>query len=281
MSEDSLADAGSYKFGKFEKNAEELARLKLQATIAIDVEREVWRHSGLRPGMNVLDIACGPGFTACELARFVGNGTVTGVDINEELIFTAHQAKISEKVDNVSFSHGNIYDLDLPENAFDFVYARFVFQHLEKPELALSNIRNVLKPGGVLCILDIDDNWTSFSPESDAFVKFIRKSGAGQKRKGGNRLIGSQLFGLLSKAGYQDVRTKVYPVTTEMLGVKMFLGVAVMFRMEFLSRLQKLFSLPQLRKIKKAAGAPDAWGALGVFVTTGSKQLSPAPPGRT
>jgi ubiquinone/menaquinone biosynthesis C-methylase UbiE len=271
MSEDSLADAGSYKFGKFEKNAEELARLKLQATIAIDLERDVWKNSGLNPGMNVLDVACGPGFTACELAKFVGNGTVTGVDINEELIFTAHQAKASEKVQNASFQTGNLYDLDLPENSFDFVYARFVFQHLEKPELALSNIRKVLKPGGVLCVLDIDDNWTSFSPESAAFVKFIRKSGAGQKRKGGNRLIGSQLFGKLSDAGFKNVSTKIRPITTETLGVRMFLGVAVLFRMEMLNKLQKLFALPQLRKIKKAAEAPNAWGSVGIFVATGTK----------
>jgi ubiquinone/menaquinone biosynthesis C-methylase UbiE len=271
MSTNHLADAGSYKFGQFEKNAEELERLKLQATIAIDLEREVWKAAGLKPGMNVLDAACGPGFTACELAKAVGAGAVTGIDLNEELVFVAHQAKVSEKVNNVSFRTGNLYDLDLPENAFDFVYARFVFQHLEKPQLALSNIRKVLKPGGVLCVLDIDDNWTSFSPESDAFVKFIRQSGAGQKRKGGNRLIGSQLYGMLSEAGYQKVSTQIRPITTEELGVRMFLGVAVLFRMEFLSKLQKLLALPQLRKVKKAAKAPNAWGSVGIFVCTGTK----------
>ena len=271
MTEDNLSDAGSYKFGRFEKNAEELARLKLQATVAIDMEREVWKNSGLKPGMNVLDAASGPGFTACELAKFVGTGTVTGVDINEELVFTAHQAKVSEKVDNVSFRVGNIYELDLPENCFDFVYARFVFQHLEKPQLALKNILRVLKPGGILCILDVDDNWTSFAPESDAFVKFVRKAGAGQKRKGGNRLIGSQLFGMLSEAGFKNVSTKIRPITTEDIGLRYFLGVAVLFRVEMLNKFQKLLALPQLRKIKKAAEAPDAWGAVGIFVTTGSK----------
>lgn len=267
-----LADAGSYKFGKFEKNTEELERLKLQATIAIDTERAVWTEAGLKPGMNVLDVACGPGFTACELAKFIGHdGTVTGVDINEDLIFTAQQAKASENAENVSFRLGNLYELDLPENSFDFVYARFVFQHLEKPELALSNLWKILKPGGTLCILDVDDNWTSFSPESDAFVKFIRKAGAGQKRKGGNRLIGSQLYGLLSQAGYQNISTKIRPVTTEDLGTRYFLGVAVLFRVEMLSKLQKLLALPQLRKIKKASETPNAWGALGIFVSTGTK----------
>ena len=272
MTKQNLSDSGSYKFGKFEKNAEELERLKLQATIALDLEKEAWHEAGLRPGMKVLDLACGPGFTACELAKTAGDGQVTGVDINEELVATAHQAKSSEGIENVSFQLGNLYNLNLPENSFDFVYARFVFQHLEKPEVALSNVWKVLKPGGVLCILDIDDNWTSFSPESDAFVKFIRKAGAGQKRKGGNRLIGSQLFGLLTKAGYQDVSTKIYPITSEQLGVRYFLGVAVMFRVELLSKLQKLLALPQLRKIKKAAADPDAWGAVGVFVATGTKE---------
>lgn len=271
MRTEDLSDAGSYKFGKFEKNAEELARLKLQATIAIDLERDVWKTAGLNPGMNVLDLACGPGFISCELAKAVENGTVTGVDINEELIFTAHQAKVSEKVDNVSFSLGNVYNLDLPENSFDFVYARFLFQHLEKPQLALSNVWKVLKPGGILCVLDIDDNWTSFTPESDAFVKFIRKTGKGQRSKGGNRLIGSQLFGKLSEAGFKNVSTKIRPITTEDIGLRYFLGVAVLFRIEFLTKLQKLFLLPQLRKIQKASEAPHAWGSLGVFVCTGTK----------
>jgi len=272
MSADPLADAGSYKFGRFEKNTEELERLKLQATIALSTERGAWKTAGLRPGMNVLDVACGPGFTACELATFVGKtGHVTGVDINEELIAVAHQAKASEGVKNVSFSSGNIYGLTLPENSFDFVYARFVFQHLEKPQLALENILNVLKPGGVLCVLDIDDNWTSFSPESDAFIKFIRKTGARQKRKGGNRLIGSHLFGLLSQAGYRDVSTRIYPITSKELGIRYFLGIAVLFRVELLTKLQKLFALPQLWKIKKACKAPDAWGAVGVFVASGTK----------
>lgn len=271
MTSDQLTDAGSYRFGKFQKNAEELGRLKMQATVAIGTEREIWKNAGLNPGMSVLDLACGPGFISCELAKQTVSGHVTGVDISEELIAVAHQAKVSEKIENVSFSTGNVYELTLPENSFDFVYARFVFQHLEKPQLALANIRKVLKPGGILCVLDIDDNWTSFSPESDAFIKFIRKAGAGQKRKGGNRMIGSQLFGLLNAAGFKTVSTRIHPLTTETLSVRIFLGVAVLFRMEMLNKLQKLLALPQLKKIKAAAQDPHAWGSLGIFVCTGTK----------
>jgi len=272
MSTDQLSDAGSYKFGRFEKNAEELERLKMQATIAIDLEKEVWATAGLKPGMKVLDLACGPGFISCEMAQMASPGNVTGVDISEELIAAAHQAKTSEGVKNVSFTTGNVYELALSENTFDFVYARFLFQHLEKPQAALKNIRRVLKPGGILCVLDIDDNWTSFAPESDAFIKFIRRTGAGQKRKGGDRLIGSRLYGLLNEAGFQNVGTAIRPITTKDLGVRMFLGVAVLFRLQLVRKIQKLLLLPLLKKIKKAAASPDAWGAVGIFVVTGIKK---------
>jgi ubiquinone/menaquinone biosynthesis C-methylase UbiE len=271
MSTERLSATGSYTFGQFEKNAEELERLKMQATIALDIEKAVWSKAGLTSDMRVLDLACGPGFISCELARLVNKGDVTGVDISAELIATAHQAKASEKIENVMFQTGNLYELELPANRFDFVYARFVFQHLAKPQLALENILRVLKPGGILCILDIDDNWTSFSPASSTFIKFIRKTGAGQRRKGGNRLIGSQLYGLLNEAGFNNVSVGIRPLTTEDIGMRYFLGVAVLFRMEMLNRLQKLLALPQLRKIKAATEDPHSWGSLGIFVGTGTK----------
>ncbi|MBN2683972.1 MAG: methyltransferase domain-containing protein [Pontiellaceae bacterium] len=273
MNSQNLDDAGSYKYGQFYKNEKELDRLKLQARIALDLEKKVWEQSGLRSGMKVLDLACGPGIISCELAKVVGaEGSVIGVDINEELISVAHQARDSEQVENVSFTLGNLYALELPENTFDFVYARFVFQHLEKPESALANVMRVLKPGGTLCIVDVEDNWTSFSPESNAFVKFIRKAGAGQKRKGGNRLIGSQLFGMLRKAGYQNVSTQIHTISSEDIGVRYFLGVAVLFRVEMLNKLQKLLAINELRKIKKAAQDEHAWGSVGIFASIGTKK---------
>jgi len=272
MSEQNLSDAGSYKFGQFKKNDKQLEYLKLQATIVLDTEQEAWRQSGLKPGMKVLDLACGPGFTACELAKFIGpDGEVIGIDISEELIAVAHQAKATEGVENVSFAVGNAYELNLSDSSFDFVCARFLFQHLERPLDVLLNILHVLKPGGTLCIVDIDDNWVSFAPESNAVRKVIRQARAGQKRKGGNRMIGTQLYGLLTATGFRDVRTTVFPVTTQDLGVKLFLGLTIVSRLEFVSKVRKLLMLPLLKRIRKAGAAPDAWGAAGIFVATGVK----------
>jgi ubiquinone/menaquinone biosynthesis C-methylase UbiE len=271
MKTSETAAAGSYRFGQFARNAAELERLKLQATVALPLEQEIWRRAGLAAGMQVLDLGCGPGFTSCALAQCVGAGAVTGIDISGELIAVAEQAKASEQVENVVFQTGNLYDLDFPAERFDFVYARFVFQHLKDPERALQGVLRVLKPGGILCVVDVDDNWTSFSPASAAFIRFIRRAGRGQRRKGGNRLIGSQLHGLLHRAGLSDVTVAIHPLTTEDIGVRMFMGVAVLFRLEMLTRLQKLLVLPQLRRIKSAASDPQAWGAVGIFAASGRR----------
>jgi len=263
------SEAGSYQFGASATESEELQRLKLQATVAIKLEREAWQAAGLRSGMRVLDLACGPGFISCELARAAGPGQVTGVDLSPELLAAADHVRQTEQVQNVTFTAGSVYDLPLPEAQFDFVYARFLFQHLARPRQALDNIRRVLKPGGILCVLDIDDNWTSFAPGSEAFTGFIRQSGAGQKRRGGNRLIGSQLFGLLRRAGFRNVAVRIHPLTTEELGLRTFLGLAVMFRAQMLSKPGRLLALPRLGKIRAAAQDPDAWGAVGIFLATG------------
>ncbi len=260
---------GSYTYNRFLNRNEELERLKMQARIALQTEQEIWKQAGLQAGMNVLDLACGPGATSCELAKSVSPGKVIGVDINPGLIDVAGQIRSTEEVENVSFRVGNAYALDFPPESFDFVYARFLFQHLRNPQSALVNIQRVLKPGGILCVLDIDDAWTSFVPQSEAFRAFIRKSGAGQKRRGGNREIGSQLYGLLNETGFRDVATRIYPVTTQDIGVRNFLGIAVLFRLELLGKIQKLFLLRHLKKIKAASGTDKAWGALGIFVATG------------
>lgn len=265
-------ETGSYRFDRFRRSAAELARLKLQATVAIELERAAWRAAGLKPGLRVLDLGCGPGFTSCELARAVGpEGQVTGLDASPALIAAAEQAKASEQTANVSFVQGDVYALDLPADGFDFVHARFLFQHLKDPAQALRNVRRVLKPGGALCILDIDDNWTSFAPASAAFVKFVRRAGAAQRRQGGNRWIGSQLHGLLCAAGFRQVAVRVHPVTTDDLGLRNFLGLAVLFRLEVLTKFQKLLAMPLLRQIKGAAQDPHAWGAVGIFVARGVK----------
>ena len=133
--------AGSYDFGNFDQNQNELARLKRQAAIVSELEVQVLRNAGLKPGMRVLDLACGPGIVSVLLAEAVAPAEVIGVDLSESLLDEARAYAASRSASNVRFQQGNVYSLDDSLGQFDFIYTRFLFQHLADPENALRVIR--------------------------------------------------------------------------------------------------------------------------------------------
>lgn len=273
MSEQQTANtaAGSYAFGSFDENQKELDRLKQQAAAANALERSILSRAGLRVGMNVLDMACGPGVVSCLMADMVGDGRVTGVDLSDDLLGEARAAASDAGLDNVRFQQANVYELDLEPNQFDFIYARFLFQHLEHPQKALAAALKVLKPGGVLAILDIDDDWLKLYPEPESFTSFTKRAAEAQQTRGGDRHIGRKLGTLLSRNGFGGVGVFVDTVTSAHLGMSNFLDITTGFKLEQLSDREKLLGAGEEAEIRKIADDPDAWGFAAVFVATGSK----------
>jgi len=161
MKEFEMSDnsAGSYAFGTFDENQGELARLKQQAAIVSEMEGRVLREVGLKAGMRVLDLACGPGVVTTLLAETVTPADVIGVDLSEDLLNEARAYLKSRGTTNATFQQGDVYSLDESLGLFDFIYTRFLFQHLADPKQALSKILPRLSPGGRLCVVDIDDAW--------------------------------------------------------------------------------------------------------------------------
>ncbi len=261
--------AGSYDFGTFAANDRELSRLERQGTAAQEVEREIWVKAGLRPGMRVLDLACGPGTLSCALADFVADGEVVGVDLSEKMIATARRRQEAAGVRNLKFQCGDVYSLDAALGQFDFVYSRFLFQHLREPILALNKICRVLKPEGTLCVLDVDDTWLTFVPCESSFQEFTRLAVEGQRQKGGDRYIGRKLGMLFKQAGLTNVSTSVSALTSDELGVKPFLDITTSFKLEQIDPSLRAKGQALLDEIYGAVDDPLAWGAVGVFVASG------------
>ena len=71
----------------------------------------------LRPGLDVLDLGCGPGTITVDLAARVAPGRVLGIDTSAEVV---EQARALE-VDGVTFAVGDAYALDVPDGSFDVV----------------------------------------------------------------------------------------------------------------------------------------------------------------
>jgi ubiquinone/menaquinone biosynthesis C-methylase UbiE len=106
----------------------------------------------LRPGLDLLDLGCGPGTITVDLAERVAPGRVLGVDTSAEVIEQAREMRAR----GVEFAVGNAYDLGVPDASFDVVHAHQVLQHLTDPVAAVTEAARVLRPDGVLAVRDSD-----------------------------------------------------------------------------------------------------------------------------
>ncbi len=113
--------------------------------------RALLTHLRPQPGERVLDVACGTGDLACGLAEAVGPaGEVVGVDLSQAMVDAAAARAAEACVANVRFERMDAQSLALPDAAFDVVTCCFGLMYLPDPELALAQMRRVLRPGGRL-----------------------------------------------------------------------------------------------------------------------------------
>jgi ubiquinone/menaquinone biosynthesis C-methylase UbiE len=140
------ADVKGY-IKKFESDDREVYKRRDEIVDALD----------LRPGMAVADIGAGTGlFTRLFADRVGPQGKVYAVDISPD--FLAHIASEAKKRRHtqVVTIQGKHDSTNLPRDAVDLVFACDVYHHLEKPDKMLASIRQALKPGGRLVVIDFD-----------------------------------------------------------------------------------------------------------------------------
>ena len=267
MSSDS--SAGSYDFASLGVESGELERLQLQARRSAELELQLLRRMGLKDGLDVLDLACGPGVITRLIAESHPSCRVTAMDLNEALLEQAKTEAAAVGLKAIDFVRGDVYQPPLPAASFDFIYARLLFQHLDQPIRALDQVRRLLKPGGRLCIMDIDDDWLTLVPEPDGFPAFTQAAARAQAALGGNRRIGRELGLLMEQSGFVNVQLNVETISSRQLGMRAFLEITLGFKRLLLQGDELEAAQRTLADSNALIDAPDAWGLVGVFLATG------------
>ena len=149
----------------------------------------------IQPREQVLDVGCGTGTLAMEVARRVGRaGRVAGVDPGTEQIARA-RAKAARRHVPIEFQIGVIEQLAFPDQTFDVVLSTLMMHHLPPPlkRQGLAEIARVLKPGGRLVIAD--------------FTRKQERQGQAARFHAGGSSI-QDLVALVSDAGFERVETE-------------------------------------------------------------------------
>ncbi len=266
-----MSDAGSYDYSFLEESVTEQERLRLQAEVAQPLERQILEQHGLKPGMSVLDLGCGPGFVTRMIAQMVGTGQVLGADLNDDLLKMAFDSLAKQPLPNLSFQKANIYDLAALNQKFDFVYCRFLFQHLEQPMLALRQIQSVLKPGGTLLVLDVDDGWVSLYPDHENYELIFKMQQLYQKNLGGDRFIGRKLHAFFSDVGLGGIEAGVLTVTSQQLGMRHFLDLTTGYKVVFLKAGIHDISPDALKAMYAQCEEAPYLGVIGIFHVSGKR----------
>ena len=110
-----------------------------------------------RAGQVVLDVGCGTGSLAILIKRGHPTVEVVGLDPDPKALARADR-KAQRAAAGIRLDRGFADDLPYPGAFFDRVYSSFMYHHLgrNEKETMLVEAHRVLKPGGVLCLLDFD-----------------------------------------------------------------------------------------------------------------------------
>jgi len=157
-------------------------------------------------GSRVLEAGCGVGAQTVTLARNSPHALITSIDISTDSLAQAKRNVEAVGIQNVQFRQADIFDLPFERGSFDHVFVCFVLEHLSQPGEALGILKNLLKDGGTITVIEGDHGSAYFYPDSADAHKAIQCQVELQRRAGGNALIGRELYPILTQAGFSSIQ---------------------------------------------------------------------------
>jgi ubiquinone/menaquinone biosynthesis C-methylase UbiE len=191
----------------------EVARYRMMASIARELEAEAWTAAGIVAGARVADVGCGPGLVTLELADVVGPaGSVVGVDREADAVATAARLIDDAGLAHASARQGAADATGLPAGDFDVVNIRHVLAHNSDPGQGeiLEHVATLLRPEGRLYLVDADGTAGRSDPDEPVLREMLTTYAAHLRDTGRAFDVGPRLGSLCRAHGFELLERRAW-----------------------------------------------------------------------
>jgi len=189
------------------ESREEALRLDRKTDRDAVLRQALW--AGVEQGMRLADLGCGSGKTTSVLHGLVGpEGEALGVDISEDRIAYARE---NYEAPGLSFLSADIRRPLAGLGSFDFLWVRFVLEYYLRGSFEIvRNLTDILRPGGLLCLLDLDNNCLCHYEMPARLERTLHSvMGALAEKANFDPYAGRKLYSHLFDLGFRDIRVSV------------------------------------------------------------------------
>jgi ubiquinone/menaquinone biosynthesis C-methylase UbiE len=204
----SAATSQAYFFGDSDVEQQRLLTqaesYKLSARWLLDQIR-------IQPGWRTIDVGCGPLGILHLLSERVGSkGVVVGLEREPRFAQMAQDQVARRHLGNVTVLQADVLASGLQNCSFDFAHERLVMVNMSSPEALLAQLVELVRPGGIVAVEEIDNASWVCHPPHPSWDKLLQTFHEAFRASGGNVYIGRRLPEFLRAAGLEDVQYKVH-----------------------------------------------------------------------
>ena len=194
---------------------DELTRLALQNRLWSDAAHAAWKLAGIAPGQRVLDVGCGPGHAAYDLAQIVTNtGAVIGIDESAAFVTYVREQAQARGLPQLTAQTADAQHFTAEQvgrEPFHLAYARWVLCFVKDPAAVVRNVAAVLQPGGSFVVHDYFNYGSmTMAPRRRSHDLAVAATMRSWRERGGDPDVGARLPRLFADNGLRLVHLTVH-----------------------------------------------------------------------
>jgi ubiquinone/menaquinone biosynthesis C-methylase UbiE len=189
--------------------------LRTQTRMTWRHERSILPRHGLKPGMTVADVCCGIGDFAVLLAKEFKPARVVALDHSKSSLAYARRVANDFAVQGIEYVYGDASEMLLEDNQFDFVTCRHALQIFDRPELIISELVRICKPGGRIYVTNEKISHCLGEPYGPSIQWTYNELTKLFSHFSMDLEFGPKSARALDRAGLEDVRIESFMVTNK------------------------------------------------------------------